>query len=57
MDKFLEIEKATCLDGLLEISKKYRLLFGVWAKEYDEVVELCLKRYKQIYGVDFKSKN
>jgi hypothetical protein len=48
-----EINGATCLDELFAISGRCRRAFGVWSKTYDNVVGLCLNRFKQIYGVSY----
>lgn len=48
-----EINAATCADELFEISKKYRQMFGVWSKKYDDIVGLCLNRFKQIYHISY----
>lgn len=54
MDKITgKINGATCLNELFAISSKYREMFGVWSKEYDDVIGLCLNRFKQIYGVSY----
>lgn len=48
-----EINSASCLDELFAISGRCRRAFGVWSKTYDNVVGLCLNRFKQIYGVPY----
>lgn len=54
MNKILEkINGATCLNELFAISSKYCEMFGDWSKEYDNVIGLCLNRFKQIYGVSY----
>jgi hypothetical protein len=48
-----EINAATCVDELFAISGRYCQMFGLWSKEYDDVVGLCLNRFKQIYGISY----
>jgi hypothetical protein len=48
-----EINNATCVDELFAISGRYYEKFGLWSKEYDNVVGLCLNRFKQIYGISY----
>ena len=48
-----EINKATCVDELFIISRRYYEKFGLWSKKYNNVVSLCLNRFKQIYGISY----
>lgn len=52
-----KINGATCSDELFAISSECRSIFGVWSKEYDDLVGLCLNRFEQIYGVPYQFNN